>query len=105
MLFGLMVFLVFSILAIIPLVGLLVWLILGPYFGARAALWERRGGALKYALMLGIVEASLLLLATVLVLQTVLGGLLLGTIEWMLVVLAYGLCVGFSVIGALTLPE
>ena len=105
MLFGLLVFFIFIPVMLLPVVGILIWLILGPYFGARMALWEHRERAIPYAALLGVVEASIIVSAVLLLLDLLRGFILLETLEWMAVTGIFAACIVFSIIGAWTLPE
>ena len=102
---GLLVFLLFIPTILIPIVGIAVWLILGPYFGARMALWEHRERAMHHAALLGAVEAALVVSAVLLLLHVIRGNVFLAALEWMTVSAIFGMCIVFSVIGAWTLPE
>jgi len=105
MVLGLLVFLLFIPAILIPIVGIAVWLILGPYFGARTALREHRERAISYAALLGTVEAALVASSVLLLLHVIRGNVFLATLEWITVSAMFVMCIVFSVIGAWTLPE
>ena len=105
MVLGLLVFLLFIPAILVPIVGIAVWLILGPYFGARMALWEHRERAIPYAALLGAVEAALIVSAVLLLLHVIRGNVFLATLEWMTISTIFVMCIVFSIIGAWTLPE
>jgi len=105
MVLGLLVFLLFIPVILVPIVGIVAWLILGPYFGARMALWEHRERAIPYAALLGAVEATLVVSTVLLLLHVIRGNVFLAALEWMTVSAMFAMCVVFSIIGAWTLPK
>ncbi len=105
MLLGLIVFFLFIPTILLPIVGIAVWLILGPYFGARMAMWEHRDRAVPFAVMLGLVEASIVVSTVVMLLRVMRGFILLEFLEWTAIIAIYAVCMIFSAFGAWTLPE
>ncbi|HID73476.1 MAG TPA: hypothetical protein EYP43_00330 [Thermoplasmata archaeon] len=101
LLLGLLVFLLLSFLVVVPLfLGPVLLLTLAPYLAAMLSLRDAGRWRLALAAVLGAIEASVLLLTLMVLLNALIGPPYLASLEWMLVGMIYLSCVLFSVLGA-----
>lgn len=101
LLLGLLVFLLLSFLVVVPLfLGPVLLLTLAPYLAAMLSLRDAGRWRLALAAVLGAIEASVLLLTLMVLLNALIGPPHLASLEWMLVGMIYLSCVLFSVLGA-----